>query len=128
VIWVTRIGGTLAFGKEAMGLGDVHLMAAVGAVCGWRVAVLTFFIAPFIGLGYTVAAQGAARLLKREVKRHPLWPASRGGVGAGDGLPRTGDVPVGRGDGAVRTVKSARFALTQPAETWYIHQMHGRMP
>jgi leader peptidase (prepilin peptidase)/N-methyltransferase len=74
VIWVTRIGGTLAFGKEAMGLGDVHLMAAVGAVCGWRVAVLTFFIAPFIGLSYTVAAQGAARLLKREVRVIPYGP------------------------------------------------------
>lgn len=26
IVWVTRILGTLAFGKEAMGLGDVHLM------------------------------------------------------------------------------------------------------
>ena len=30
VVWATRILGSLAFGKEAMGLGDVHLMAAVG--------------------------------------------------------------------------------------------------
>lgn len=50
LVWGTRILGTLAFGKEAMGLGDVHLMAAVGAVTGWIVPTLAFFIAPFFGL------------------------------------------------------------------------------
>ena len=34
VVWATRIFGTLAFGKEAMGLGDVHLMGAAGAIIG----------------------------------------------------------------------------------------------
>jgi len=49
-IWGTRILGTLAFGKEAMGLGDVHILAAVGAVCGWIVPSIAFFVAPFCGL------------------------------------------------------------------------------
>ncbi len=49
-IWGMRILGTLIFGKEAMGLGDAHLMGAVGAVTGWIVPSLVFFIAPFIGL------------------------------------------------------------------------------
>ena len=49
-IWGVRIAGTLAFGKEAMGLGDAHLLAAVGAVTGWIVPTLTFFVAPFLGL------------------------------------------------------------------------------
>lgn len=49
-VWATRILGTLGFGKEAMGLGDVHLMAAVGAVTGWIVPILAFFVAPFFGL------------------------------------------------------------------------------
>ncbi|NBB95425.1 MAG: hypothetical protein GVY16_06750 [Planctomycetes bacterium] len=49
-IWGMRIFGTVGFGKEAMGLGDVHLMAAVGAVCGWIVPSAAFFVAPFFGL------------------------------------------------------------------------------
>ena len=49
-IWGMRILGTLAFGKEAMGMGDVHILAAVGAVTGWVVPSLAFFIAPFFGL------------------------------------------------------------------------------
>jgi len=53
-VWATRILGTLAFNKEAMGMGDVHILAAVGAVCGWIVPSLTFFAAPFIGLGWAL--------------------------------------------------------------------------
>ena len=49
-IWGMRILGTLGFGKEAMGLGDVHIMAAVGAVVGWAVPTVAFFVAPFFGL------------------------------------------------------------------------------
>lgn len=49
-VWGIRILGTLAFGKEAMGLGDVHIMAAVGAVTGWIVPSIAFFVAPFLGL------------------------------------------------------------------------------
>ncbi len=50
VVWGTRIFGTFAFGKEAMGLGDVHLMGAAGAVIGPWPVVVAFFIAPFFGL------------------------------------------------------------------------------
>jgi leader peptidase (prepilin peptidase)/N-methyltransferase len=50
VVWLTRILGTLAFGREAMGMGDVHLMAAVGAVVGAGAATVAFFLAPFFGL------------------------------------------------------------------------------
>ncbi len=49
-IWGIRILGTLAFGKEAMGLGDVHILAAVGAVTGWVIPSLAFFLAPVFGL------------------------------------------------------------------------------
>ena len=49
-IWGARIFGTLGFGKEAMGMGDVHILAAVGAVAGWKVATLVFFVSPMFGL------------------------------------------------------------------------------
>ena len=54
VVWATRILGTLAFGKEAMGLGDVHLMGAAGSVVGPIMVVIAFFIAPFFGLGWAL--------------------------------------------------------------------------
>ncbi|MFB3892221.1 MAG: prepilin peptidase [Phycisphaerae bacterium] len=50
VVWATRIFGTLAFNKEAMGLGDAHIMASVGAVTGWIVPTVAFFVAPFFAL------------------------------------------------------------------------------
>ncbi|MFC1738471.1 prepilin peptidase [Planctomycetota bacterium] len=52
VVWATRILGTLGFGKEAMGLGDMHLMGAAGAVIGPFFVFLAFFIAPFFGLAW----------------------------------------------------------------------------
>jgi len=50
IVWATRIFGSLGFGKEAMGLGDVHMMAAVGACIGWTDAVLGFFGAAIVGV------------------------------------------------------------------------------
>lgn len=50
VVWFIRIAASIAFGKEAMGLGDVHLMAAIGAVAGWLTPTLGFFLAPFFGI------------------------------------------------------------------------------
>jgi leader peptidase (prepilin peptidase)/N-methyltransferase len=50
VVWVTRILGTLGFGRLAMGLGDADLMFGVGAVLGAGPAVIAFFTAPFFGL------------------------------------------------------------------------------
>jgi len=50
VVWITRILGTLGFGRVAMGLGDVHLMLGVGAVIGAGASTVAFFIAPFFGI------------------------------------------------------------------------------
>jgi prepilin signal peptidase PulO-like enzyme (type II secretory pathway) len=50
MVWLVRVGGSLAFNKQAMGIGDVHLMAAVGTVLGAPLVVVAFFTAPFVGL------------------------------------------------------------------------------
>jgi len=41
--------GEIVFKKEAMGGGDVKLLAMIGAFLGWKLTVLTFFIAPIFG-------------------------------------------------------------------------------
>jgi prepilin signal peptidase PulO-like enzyme (type II secretory pathway) len=48
--WATRVLGTLGLGKEAFGMGDVHIMAGIGAIAGWSVAVLGFFLASVLAL------------------------------------------------------------------------------
>ena len=35
---------------ESMGQGDVKLLAMIGAFMGWKLALLTFFLAPFLGI------------------------------------------------------------------------------
>lgn len=48
-IYLMGLLGELVFKREAMGGGDVKLMAMIGAFLGWKLAVMTFFIAPFFG-------------------------------------------------------------------------------
>jgi leader peptidase (prepilin peptidase)/N-methyltransferase len=69
LIFVTRVLGSLAFRREAMGTGDIYLMAAVGAVLGWEAAVLVFLIAPFFGLGY-----GIWHLVRKDDHEVPYGP------------------------------------------------------
>ena len=69
VVWATRIFGTLAFGKEAMGLGDVHLMGAAGAVIGPAFVVVAFFIAPFFGLTWV-----GLRMFFKKTRQIPYGP------------------------------------------------------
>ncbi len=54
VTQTVRLVGSLALRREAMGFGDVTLMAMIGAFLGWQAAVLTFFIAPFFGLSHAL--------------------------------------------------------------------------
>jgi leader peptidase (prepilin peptidase)/N-methyltransferase len=72
VVWAVRIFGTLAFGKEAMGLGDVHLMAAVGACLGWIDPVIAFFLAAFVGVGWAVLARVAGGRFNRAMPYGPF--------------------------------------------------------
>lgn len=51
---LVRVLGALIFRKEALGMGDVTLMAMIGAFLGWRPIILTVFLASFLGIFHTV--------------------------------------------------------------------------
>jgi leader peptidase (prepilin peptidase)/N-methyltransferase len=81
LVHLTRILATQAFKKEAMGLGDAHLMGAVGAVLGWQGAIVTFFFASLLALPYGVyqlvraGGEGAASRGEGEAPaRRPALP------------------------------------------------------
>ena len=90
LVWAVRILGSLGFGREAMGLGDVHLQAAVGAAFGWKVAVLAFFVAVFIAIFWAILALVMRRFntfFQREIPFGPhlavaaiLFVVARGAV------------------------------------------------
>jgi len=69
IVWGVRIFGTFAFGKEAMGLGDVHLMGAAGAVIGPIPVVVAFFIAPFFGLSWA-----GVQMFFKKIRQIPYGP------------------------------------------------------
>jgi leader peptidase (prepilin peptidase)/N-methyltransferase len=55
LIWAVRLVGGRALNMEAMGFGDVTLMAMIGAYLGWQASFLIFFMAPFSALVIAVA-------------------------------------------------------------------------
>lgn len=48
--WLIRGIATFALGQEAMGLGDVTLMAMIGAYLGWQPTLVVLLLAPLCGL------------------------------------------------------------------------------
>lgn len=47
LVWGFRLVFGIILGEEAMGFGDVTLMAMVGSFLGWQATVIAFFLAPF---------------------------------------------------------------------------------
>lgn len=50
MVWSIRIVARYVMQREAMGFGDVTLMAMIGAFLGWQSALMTFAMAPFAAL------------------------------------------------------------------------------
>ncbi len=50
ICWLVRVLFTLALRKEALGFGDIHIIAAVGAVLGPHLAIAGFFLAAPVAL------------------------------------------------------------------------------
>ena len=50
LMWAARIAAHLILGMPAIGLGDVTLMAMIGAFIGWQPTLCVLAIAPLVGL------------------------------------------------------------------------------
>jgi prepilin signal peptidase PulO-like enzyme (type II secretory pathway) len=60
-VWAVRLIAGYAMGQEAMGFGDVTLMAMIGAFLGWQAALAAFFLAPLAALLIVVIQYIATR-------------------------------------------------------------------
>ncbi|MEZ6062019.1 MAG: prepilin peptidase [Planctomycetaceae bacterium] len=89
-VWIVRLIGFWIVKQEAMGFGDVVLMAMIGSVIGWQPVLTVFFIAPMLA----VFAAGTMWLVRRDreipygpwlslatiillVGWKPLWPYAK---------------------------------------------------
>jgi leader peptidase (prepilin peptidase)/N-methyltransferase len=83
--WGIRALGSVVFRREAMGFGDVKLMAMIGAFLGWQAAMLTMLLGCVVG-----AVFGGVGLLFGGAARIPFGPyLAIGAVAAlflGDGI------------------------------------------
>lgn len=50
LVWAVRLIGAAVLRREAMGFGDVTLMAMIGAFLGWQPGLIVFFLSPFCGI------------------------------------------------------------------------------
>ncbi|MCA9074322.1 MAG: prepilin peptidase [Planctomycetaceae bacterium] len=69
VVWLLRIIGHTVLRREAMGFGDVVLMAMVGSFLGWQPTVIAFFLAPLFAC--VVVLMSVFSGLKREIPYGP---------------------------------------------------------
>ncbi len=62
MLWSVRWAGTKVFKREAMGMGDVHLIIMLAMFLNWQAILLTIFLSAFTGsIGGTIA-----KLLQRK--------------------------------------------------------------
>ena len=59
--WALRIVFTLIFGREALGVGDIYILAAAGAAAGWDIALLGLLFA----VGFAITGYVCSLVLKR---------------------------------------------------------------
>ncbi len=69
LVWSVRIIASNVLRKEAMGFGDVTLLAMIGAFLGWQPCLIIFLVAPFFGLIF-----GLFRFLTRSEREIPYGP------------------------------------------------------
>ncbi len=72
VLWILREGFSWLYGKEALGFGDVILVAGIATCLGWNATLITFFI-----LSVVVGAfVGVSLQIPRAIRAY-RWAAAR---------------------------------------------------
>ncbi len=67
IIWAVRLIGAVMLRREAMGFGDVTLVAMMGAFLGWQPCLILFFVGPWFGLLAAVLM-----LVSKKAWDHPI--------------------------------------------------------
>ncbi len=77
LLWIALLAEKV-LGREAMGFGDVTLMGAIGAFCGWQGAIFAIFGGAIVGSLWVAVAAGWQRVSGR---RAPIAPRAEDGDG-----------------------------------------------
>lgn len=70
MIWGIRATASRAMGREAMGMGDVTLMAMIGTWLGWQPCLLVLYCTVFVGL-----ASALVHLVRHGETEFPFGPS-----------------------------------------------------
>lgn len=75
LVWMVRILGGWLLRQEAMGFGDVILMAMIGSFLGWQATIIAFFLGAVCGSIVSLIGWTWAYFAKRELDRYiPFGP------------------------------------------------------
>lgn len=99
ILYWLRLAGEVAFGREAMGEGDVILVGMIGAFCGWQGAVFAIFAGSLIGalvmlpvLSFRALWEKSKNSGKKSGKAEPKGSPESGGEACEAGC---GEIPYG---------------------------------
>lgn len=109
-LWLVGVLGTLAFRKEAMGMGDMKLFACVGAFVGWQGSLLVLALASFIGATLGLSLMSAQWIVAK------LFPATAGVPAEGPGPVRL-ETPPGTPDQQPASAEAASGSPADPSTT-----------
>jgi leader peptidase (prepilin peptidase)/N-methyltransferase len=72
LLWLVRVIGSAVFRKEAMGMGDIKLLGAIGAYLGWPAVLFTIMVSSLAG---SLAGLGLVLAGRKELRgRIPYGP------------------------------------------------------